>query len=1311
MPASAPELKPLSYNDIKDLTREQRWQRYGGMVMPPLDHLALATPGPDFVRTVLDLSKTKVTKDMPRESVPEVCLGFLYRKALYMRGFQLQVGFKGQLTTATFLPGGFWILPPAFQHKNSTEDMRPGEWSDYSRVKGPRKAADVMIIGKHPGLEELSYGQNFIGKTSADLHRALREIGVTQEERDSWYVGNAIKHNRLDPTSGNMQKSWLKNCAPLLMAEIMLVRPRFILCLGTEAIKAVLGRDYTVSNMAGRVLDRTYRVPPRDAENQADYEDLDNYVDHKVLIMGVPHPAYIHRQREAYPDLRDRLEKFVELTKGAKPVNVEDDARHWAYHVERPLARKVDDILETAHAEWDFEVDGDLPVAWDAEWHGRHTNEPGAYLRTIQFAAGSVFEDAPKKATAIVLTEKGGSEGSFRSREEVAIAIRRLLDGRHSNPNFPWVPTRHGGHFFKADIRWIREFTGVDFGAYWTTPAPLPPIIDRKNPDDPGYGIDRFDGHRYRMEVASWTTDKSKNEGDRKKDPRTLPFTDPFPDRTAGHYVRKHQPYDLTRYHGGFDTGYMTHAVFEAMESYNLTSVAMRWTTCPRWDIGVEAAKIEIAKAMGIKVRDLSGYGDIPDEVILPYSTYDADATLRLFWRLNFMRSPGEGEGFLDRDVNQNSSREPFWRTMLAGLAFMEMEEAGVTVDIDRGKDLIKIFERVKEVLTESLRAELDWPKFNPNSSQQVRAWLFGEEYSGAIDKKTGEVRPILPRKDMCLGKTPIKNTGKPSKAWAQVIKHDPQHKMHTAAVDKEVLGIFAVHDDRIKKLRDIRFVRQVLQTVLRPPKIGDPVGADSDGVAFDEMDEFDGGFLSYVNPQDSRVRSRFYPVETGRCSSAGPNLQNLAKRREDDYARIQGHYDEDGQPKGDYLALFDKPLYDNPIRSIVTAGMWDGAPTVLLEFDIVSAEIAALAWESGDKKMIEDVNRNMLKESDPNYLDLHGSTAVEAFKLSCAPNKKGLKSIGKPGLRTAAKNVRFGVPYGRSAEAPGAAVPRGGRRRLGGRLSAADRQLPGPLHERLELPDGLRGAARERLSLAGRGLRPEAAVPAGRRPVDPGRAGPVGQELPDPEPGGRRHHAGHVQPAPGPRGEGAPGRVPDRAPDPRRRHSRGQDPVHRAGHDRGHPGGDAEAAGDHAPDHHRRVPLRRDPQDPQEARRIREIQRAGADKAVPVRGRLFGVPQLGAADRARPRPGAGDPGAVPGWQAIRRASSSCRSPASSSRSWGPAVRSARLLPMRPPRPPPLASTGPMTPSGTTARSRMSTCARGTTRWRRTRRSRPHCPT
>jgi uracil-DNA glycosylase family 4 len=1021
-----------TFEQLAALPRDERLTYYKTKYLVPLDHPALPVTGPDFIRTVQDRTGLKMTPGMSRDHLAMVGLDYYYRNALYKRKWQLQVGFKGQLAPVEFLPGGFWSLPQAFDTRNSSRDMYDNEWYGYKTVGGPRAIADVMLVGKHPGAEELRWEQNFIGPSSSDLHRALRDLEVPREVQDGWYVTNVVKHNRLDPTSSNMQQSWLKNCAPLLYQEILLVRPRFIACLGTEAIKAVLGKGFTVGNMKGRVVPLKFRVPPDEAATHAEFDDLDSYVEHKVMVMGIPHPAYVWRMSEAYPDLHGGLEQFVKMVGGEPPVDVEKDKRHSAFYVERPLDKLIDNIIEEAHAKWDFEADGDLPIAWDAEWHGRQPGEAGSYLRTIQFAVGRTYADAPKKATCIVLTEKGGGVGWFNSRAEVAQQLRRLIDGQHSDKKkFPPIATRHGGHFFKADIPWIREFLGIDFRPYWATLPPLPLVLSEKEGEEGKLVeqlVSRFDGLQYRKDLAFHEAKRQKHEEEQKKEPKEKrkEFTDPVPDRddvdkngTPIYRGKLHHQYQLTRYTGGFDTGYMTHAVFEAVESFDLEQLSLRWTTCPRWSTDVERAKAQVAKEMGIKLRDLGGYGDIPDDKILPYALYDADATLRLFWRLNFARTLRDGDGFLDQDVYHKSSREAFWRTMLAGLTFLEMEETGVTVDVDRGKELIKVFELVRDRLTTSLREDLGWPSFNPNSAPQTRALLFGEAFSGMIDKKTGKIKKILPDTfpDTGLGLSPIKTTGKPSRAWANIRPNEA--KLVTPAVDKEVLGIYAHDHDEVKKLRDIRYIRQVLQSVLRPPKVGEAIGADADGgTVYDELDEFDGGFLSYVSPHDGRIRSRFYPVETGRCSSSGPNLQNLAKRREDDYARILGHYDDDNQPVGDYLTILGEPLYNNPIRSIVTAGIWDGVPTVLMEFDIVSAEIAALAWESQDAQMIEDVNRAMLPEDDPNFLDIHSSTAVEAFKLDCAPTKKALKALGKPGLRVAAKNVRFGVPYGRSAEA-----------------------------------------------------------------------------------------------------------------------------------------------------------------------------------------------------------------------------------------------------------------------------------------------------
>jgi DNA polymerase-1 len=159
--------------------------------------------------------------------------------------------------------------------------------------------------------------------------------------------------------------------------------------------------------------------------------------------------------------------------------------------------------------------------------------------------------------------------------------------------------------------------------------------------------------------------------------------------------------------------------------------------------------------------------------------------------------------------------------------------------------------------------------------------------------------------------------------------------------------------------------------------------------------------------------------VETARCSSSRPPLQNISKSKEAQFEAILGRYVRDRdmgeiKPLGNYLDLFGRPLYRFPVRSILrsTPGR------VLIEADYTGAELAIMAWQSGDPQMIEDIARNLLPEDHPDYLDLHSQTAVSAFHLDCPPTKKGLESLGKLYLRTGAKPINFGVPYGISPAA-----------------------------------------------------------------------------------------------------------------------------------------------------------------------------------------------------------------------------------------------------------------------------------------------------
>ena len=89
------------------------------------------------------------------------------------------------------------------------------------------------------------------------LDRALSEAGLP---RDDVYVTNAVKHfkfirtpkRRIHQTPGPVE---IAACRPWLDAELAVVRPRVLVCLGATASKALLGPDFRLMKERGRFLE------------------------------------------------------------------------------------------------------------------------------------------------------------------------------------------------------------------------------------------------------------------------------------------------------------------------------------------------------------------------------------------------------------------------------------------------------------------------------------------------------------------------------------------------------------------------------------------------------------------------------------------------------------------------------------------------------------------------------------------------------------------------------------------------------------------------------------------------------------------------------------------------------------------------------------------------------------------------------------------------------------------------------------------------------------------------------------------------
>jgi len=117
--------------------------------------------------------------------------------------------------------------------------------------------AEVLFVGEQPGNEEDLSGRPFVGPAGRLLDEALSEAGI---ERDQTYVTNVVKHFKWEPRGKRRihkkpGTTEIAACRPWLEAEIALVKPKVIVCLGATAAQALLGSKFRVTKERGRPLE------------------------------------------------------------------------------------------------------------------------------------------------------------------------------------------------------------------------------------------------------------------------------------------------------------------------------------------------------------------------------------------------------------------------------------------------------------------------------------------------------------------------------------------------------------------------------------------------------------------------------------------------------------------------------------------------------------------------------------------------------------------------------------------------------------------------------------------------------------------------------------------------------------------------------------------------------------------------------------------------------------------------------------------------------------------------------------------------
>ena len=118
-------------------------------------------------------------------------------------------------------------------------------------------AAEMMLVGEQPGDREDREGRPFVGPAGQLLDRALEEAGI---DRKLAYVTNVMKHFKWTPRGKrriHAKPNWgeIAACRPWLEAELAVVQPRVLVCLGSTAAQALLGRQFRVTKQRGEPVD------------------------------------------------------------------------------------------------------------------------------------------------------------------------------------------------------------------------------------------------------------------------------------------------------------------------------------------------------------------------------------------------------------------------------------------------------------------------------------------------------------------------------------------------------------------------------------------------------------------------------------------------------------------------------------------------------------------------------------------------------------------------------------------------------------------------------------------------------------------------------------------------------------------------------------------------------------------------------------------------------------------------------------------------------------------------------------------------
>lgn len=152
------------------------------------------------------------------------------------------------------------------------------------------KNADIMFIGEGPGADEDREGEPFVGKAGILMNNALAGLEI---KRENLYIANIVKCR--PPQNRVPEKDEAAACLNYLRNQVILVKPKIIVLLGSTALKNILGDEYKITASRGKWI-----------QNK------------DILYFPTWHPAALLRDEnkkiEFWKDLKEVKNKAIEMS-------------------------------------------------------------------------------------------------------------------------------------------------------------------------------------------------------------------------------------------------------------------------------------------------------------------------------------------------------------------------------------------------------------------------------------------------------------------------------------------------------------------------------------------------------------------------------------------------------------------------------------------------------------------------------------------------------------------------------------------------------------------------------------------------------------------------------------------------------------------------------------------------------------------------------------------------------------------------------------------------------------------------------------